>query len=284
MLTFQTNKFDGFMTEEQIRQQAPYVYAQAPTNPNVSDRYTFCPTSKIVEDMEKLGWGVVQVKQQRANKRSKVRSFHMVSFQNPDCYIEKQTEDGQTVITDYPRIIVTNSHDGFNAFKFMVGIFRLVCSNGLVVATQTFESISIRHINYDFDELRRIVAKSIEKVNEQVAVMNQMQNTELTEEQKSRFAVSALRIRKGIKEDEPLKVTDEDIEEMLTPVREQDKSNDLWTVFNVLQERMTKGDFHFGTTKTGKPRKARPITGLAKDLDVNQRLFREAVSYLPAAA
>lgn len=285
MLSFQDQHLDSFLTEDVIRETAPFVYATAPTNPAVSDRYTFCPTNRIIEDMEKLGWGVVQARQQRASKRKGIMSFHMVAFQNPSIYIAKQTEQGETDIC-YPRIIVTNSHDGRSAFKFMVGIFRLVCSNGLVVATDTFQQVAIRHINYDFEELRRIVAESIDTVAQQIGVMNEMQNLELTEEQKRSFAISALRIRKGMKADESFKVapSDEDIEEMLEPVREEDKGNDLWTVFNVLQERMTKGQFHFGKTKTGKARKARPITGLAKDLDVNTKLFREAVSYLPAAA
>ena len=285
MLSFQSEKLDSFLTPDVIRQTAPFVYATAPTNPAVSDRYTFCPTNRIIEDMEKLGWGVVQARQQRASKRKGILSFHMVAFQNPSIYIAKQTETGETDIC-YPRIIVTNSHDGRSSFKFMVGIFRLVCSNGLVIATDTFQQVAIRHINYDFEELRRVVAESIETVSEQISVMNDMQNLTLTAEQKREFALSALRIRKGMKQDEPFKYapTDEDIDEMLEPVRDADKGDDLWTVFNVLQERMMKGSFHHGKTKTGKARKARPITGVAKDLDVNQKLFREAVSYLPAAA
>ena len=50
-----------------------------------------------------------------------------------------------------PQIILTNSHDGFNSFKFMLGIFRLVCSNGLVVCDNQMVNMTIRHINYTFD-------------------------------------------------------------------------------------------------------------------------------------
>ena len=34
--------------------------------------------------------------------------------------IFKTTADGETVIDAYPRIMLTNSHDGFNSFKFIV--------------------------------------------------------------------------------------------------------------------------------------------------------------------
>ena len=281
MITFNNGNLNEFMSKEEMKKTAPYIFATAPTNLAVSDRYVFASTETIIDDMAKLGWGVVQCKQQRSNKNSNVRSFHLVAFQNPEVYITKQTEQGEE-IDAYPQIILSNSHDGFNSFKFMVGIFRLVCSNGLVIATQEFESISIRHINYSFEELRRTIAASIEKVQEQVAVMNRMRELELTEEQRKDFAINAIAIRTG-KEVDEVKVSDEEVEELLEPVREEDNGNDLWTTFNVLQEKVIKGLFHMGTTKRGKQRKARPITGPAKDLEVNQNLFRHAASYLLAA-
>lgn len=280
MMHFDEKQLCNFMTKDEMRTKAPYIFADKPTNGGVSERYTLASTETLIDDMAKLGWGVTDCKQQRANKRSNVRSFHMVSFQNPDVYIEN--ENGG--IEAYPRVIITNSHDGFHSFKFMIGLYRLVCSNGLIVATEEFANVSIRHINYEFEELRKIVAQAIEATRKNVEVMNAMQETQLTDEQKREFAVKAVAIRKGIKDDEKLpKLTDAEVEEILEPVRKEDEGNDLWSIYNVLQEKVIKGDFHFGTTKRGKNRKARPITGAAKDIEVNQRLFETANSYLVAA-
>lgn len=280
MMHFDEKQLCNFMTKDEMRTKAPYIFADKPTNGGVSERYTLASTETLIDDMAKLGWGVTDCKQQRANKRSNVRSFHMVSFQNPDVYIEN--ENGG--IEAYPRVIITNSHDGFHSFKFMVGIFRTICSNGLIIATEEFANVSIRHINYEFEELRKIVAQAIEATRKNVEVMNAMQETQLTDEQKREFAVKAVAIRKGIKDDEKLpKLTDAEVEEILEPVRKEDEGNDLWSIYNVLQEKVIKGDFHFGTTKRGKNRKARPITGAAKDIEVNQRLFETANSYLVAA-
>lgn len=280
MMHFDEKQLCNFMTKEEMRTKAPYIFADKPTNGGVSERYTLASTETLIDDMAKLGWGVTDCKQQRANKRSNVRSFHMVSFQNPDVYIEN--ENGG--IEAYPRVIITNSHDGFHSFKFMIGLYRLVCSNGLIVATEEFANVSIRHINYEFEELRKIVAQAIEATRKNVEVMNAMQETQLTDEQKREFAVKAVAIRKGIKDNEKLpKLTDAEVEEILEPVRKEDEGNDLWSIYNVLQEKVIKGDFHFGTTKRGKNRKARPITGAAKDIEVNQRLFETANSYLVAA-
>ena len=283
MMTFDTHKLMSVMTKEQMHKVAPYIFATGATNPAVSDRYVFASTETIIDDMAKLGWQVVDCKQQRANKRSNIRSFHMVAFQNPDIFITKTDESGNETLDCFPRIVLTNSHDGFNSFKFMVGIFRLVCSNGLVVATDTFADISIRHINYTFEELRSVVSKAILSVSDNISVMNEMQDTILTDEQKSALATEALRIRKGVKDDEKFTVAEEDIADILTPERTQDEGNDLWTVFNVLQEKIIRGNFKTKSAKSGKPRKARPITGVAKDIEINQNFFKAASAYRVAA-
>ena len=41
------------------------------------------------------------------------------------------------------------SSDGKNAFTFRAGLFRLVCENGLVISTQDFADLKIRHFGYD---------------------------------------------------------------------------------------------------------------------------------------
>ena len=269
-----------FMSKEEMRIKAPYIFADKPTNGGVSERYTLASTETVIDDMAKLGWGVTDCKQQRANKRSNVRSFHMVALQNPNIYVE----DDNGGIEGYVRIILQNSHDGFHSFKFMVGIFRCICQNGLIIATEQFADISIRHINYDFEELRKVVAQAIEASQKNVEIMNVMRETKLSEEQKAEFAVKAVAIRKGVKDDEKLpKLTADEVKEILEPVRKEDEGNDLWSVYNVLQEKVMKGDFHFGKTKLGKNRKARPITGAAKDIEVNRKLFETASTYLLAA-
>ena len=280
MMHFDEKALCPFMSKEEMKTKAPYIFADKPTNGGVSERYTLASTETVIDDMAKLGWGVTDCKQQRANKRSNIRSFHMISFQNPNVYIEN--ENGG--IEAYPRVIITNSHDGFHSFKFMIGLFRLVCGNGLVIATQEFANVAIRHINYEFEELRRVVAQAVEATKKNVEVMNTMQETTLTAEQKADFATKAIAIRKGIKENEKMpQLSAEDVEDILSPVRDEDKGDDLWSVYNVLQEKMMKGDFHFGKTKLGKNRKARPITGAAKDIEVNKKLFETASSYLLAA-
>lgn len=283
MLTFKDNSLTDFMTKDEMRKKAPYIFADKPTNAAVSERYVFASTETIIDDMAKLGWYPVDCKQQRASKKSNVRSFHMVAFQNPDVKIVREDGFGGQEVECFPRIILTNSHDGFHSFKFMVGLYRLVCSNGIVIATEQFASISVKHINYDFEELRKVVAVAITKVSEQVGVMDEMEATTLTDEQKRSLAVEALKIRANVKDDEKFEVSDDEVNDVLTPVRDEDKGDTLWNVFNVLQEKMITGNYMMTSPTNGKKRKARAIKGAARDLEINQNLFKAAVGYRAAA-
>jgi hypothetical protein len=164
----------------------------------------------------------------------------------------------------------------------MCGMFRLVCSNGLVICDNEMVNMSIRHINYDFEELRKIVVKAIGEVRTIVDAMNKMQTIVLNEEQKRELATEVVKIRKGIEEDEKVEISDEIIDDILTPVREEDKKMDLWTIFNVCQEKMIKGGFNFHTDRQ-KLRKQRAITSIKKDIDYNQRLWLKATKYMQIA-
>lgn len=284
MISFSNNELaTSFLTNDDLRRICPMALHTTPTNPDVSDRYVHANTMTVVEDLAKLGWFPVQAKQCRNKKNSSgIRSFHMIAFQNPDVKITKTLDDGEKIVDTYPRIILTNSHDGFNSFKFMLGLFRLVCSNGLVVCDNQMVDMAIRHINYDFEELRKVVASAIEKVPEIVNTMNEMRNVILTDEQKTALAKEVVKLRKGVEDDKDFVVEAEVVEDILTPVRKEDKGSDLWTIFNICQEKMIKGGFGLRTSRN-RLRRQRGITSIKKDMEFNQRLWQTASQYLMAA-
>ena len=261
---------DGYLTKDQIRNSSPLVFADAPTNPNVSKKYLFVNTETIIDDLEKLGWLPVQAAERKSRKQGgTIFSKHMVAFQNPE--IKITSKDGDDA---YPRILLTNSHDGMQAFKFSVGIFRLVCSNGLVVADEQFSDFKIKHKGYTFDELRNVVRQAVEDLPNRVQVMNDMKSRILTEDEKRKMALDAMLIRAGVKE---LQYDEETIDDILDPKRDADKGDDLWRVFNVIQEKITQGDFHAALTGA-KVRKVRKIKSFEKDMKVNKELFKLATA------
>ena len=278
MISFANGNLQNFLSIDELKTACPHAFKNEPTNPNVSGKYVQANTMTVINDLAKLGWFPVQAKQCRAKKNSSgIRSFHMIALQNPDIKIVRGGE-----VEAYPQIILTNSHDGYNSFKFMLGIFRIVCSNGLVVCDNQMVNMTIRHINYTFDELRRIVASAIEQVPNIVDTMNKMRTVVLNNDEKKNIAKAMFKIRKGYDENDNIHVDDNTINDILTPVRSEDNSNDLWTVFNICQEKMIKGGFS-ANSKNNKVRKQRGITSIKKDMEYNQKLWDVASRYLMVA-
>jgi len=264
------NGLDGYLTKDQIKNSAPLIFAEAPTNPDVSNKYLFVNTETIIDDLEKLGWLPVQAAQRKGRKKEgTIFSKHMVAFQNPE--IKITSKDGDDA---FPRILLTNSHDGMQAFKFSVGIFRLVCSNGLVVADEKFSDFKIKHKGYSFEELRNVVRQAVEDLPNRVQVMNDMKSRILTVTEKRKLAIDAMLIRAGVN---TLQYDEETIDEILEPKRKADKGDDLWRVFNVIQEKVTQGEFH-AALKGAKVRKVRKIKSFEKDMKVNKELFKLATA------
>ena len=136
-------KNQEFLSKEQIKSKAPSIFTSTASQ-GVSDKYTHIPTSNVIDDMDLLGWKVVDAKEVKARKGIGFQK-HLLVFRNEDVVINGA--DGDTV---YPQILLTNSHDGKNSFTFTAGLFRMICENGLVVSTEQFEDVKMRHMGYTF--------------------------------------------------------------------------------------------------------------------------------------
>jgi hypothetical protein len=264
MLNIESNTF---LNESQIREQAKSIFT-AKGAPGTSEKYAHISTFQIIQDMEKLGWGVVDAKQVRARKGDGYQK-HLVVFRNNDIVING--EDGDHA---YPQILLTNSHDGKNAFTFTAGLFRMVCENGLVICSKEFENLKIRHYGYDFEELKNVIGTMVEKLPLTVESMNQFKKKQLRKEQIEEFAKKAAEIRFGVEQLENITI---DFDDLVTPTRPEDNGNDLWSVFNVVQEKLVHGMFEY--TSGTKLRKARKIKNFRQDLDLNAKLYELAVEY-----
>ena len=273
-LMFSHNESQEFLTDEQISEVCPVAFTEKASN-EVSKHYTHIPTNQVINDMRELGWGVIGAKQVAARKNAtKGYQKHMIIFRHPDLLVEGQ--DGDNV---WPQIIMTNSHDGKNSFTFQAGMYRLVCSNGLVIADQEFGSMKIRHMGYDFNTLRETINEMVEKLPLTVESMNKFKNTELTKPQKYDLARKALATRFKLQENQKVdQVYKIDLDEFLKPVRKEDAGDDLWSVFNLVQEKVVEGDFEY--VSGVKMRKARKIKNFKQDLDVNKKLFEVAKEFV----
>ena len=268
-----------FLSLEEIKEMAPSVFTTNGSK-DTSDKYTHIPTDRVIRDLEVLGWKVADVKEVAARKEdNKGFQKHLVVFRNEDVVITG--DDGDTV---YPQLLLTNSHDGKNSFKFQAGLFRMICENGLVIADESFEDYSIRHMGYDFDALQSLIKDMVSNLDLTVESMNKMKKIELDEKQQIELAKRLLDIRL----ENTGNTYDEDQPKMINwSQRKEDNGADLWSIFNRQQENIIEGNFkYFNEEKYGKyenvnmdfiGRNARPIKNFKQDMDVNKKMFAAAL-------
>ena len=270
----------NFITKDDIRRLAPVALVEKPTR-TVSDKYVMHNTETVIDDLAALGWKPTQASQRTSRNPESPSRFspHMIKFANPDVVVKGKTDANIT----FPQIVLTNRHDGLGAFKFMAGMFRLVCSNGLVIATSTFASVAIPHKGYSFEDLRKVVGERTAALPETVEFMNQMKQHKLDVGQRRKLALDGLLLRAGIApttteadEYEREYINGELIQSILTPVRKEDAGTDLWSTFNVIQEKIVKGF-------EGGGRKVKSLKSFEKDLDLNSKLFSSALAMMPTA-
>ena len=267
-----------FLSLEEIKEIAPSVFTTNGSK-DTSDKYTHIPTDRVIRDLELLGWKVADVKEVSARKDTTIGyQKHLVVFRNDDVVITG--EDGDTV---YPQILLTNSHDGKNSFKFQAGLFRMICENGLVIADESFEDYSIRHMGYDFESLQSLIKEMVANLDVTVESMNKMKKIELDENQQLELAKKLLEVRlegTGNTYDsyQPSNIN--------RSQRKEDNGTDLWSVFNRQQENIIEGNFKYFNEKkysTMVPnlhfvgRQARPIKNFKQDMDVNKKMFAAAL-------
>lgn len=269
---------------EQLVAKAPAIATQNPSS-EVSDKYSFIPSTKVIEDVMELGWSPVNAVQRKSNSRGKDTRFsqHRIEFR-----VDKPIEISHSNDVIYPQITFINSHDGKSTFRFYAGLFRLVCENGLVVpmkinGEEMGKGFRVRHLDYNIDELSTTINTIVGEIRDSMQPIFDLNERTLTESEKINFAKRGLAIRENISRKDLRtflnSIPDETLDSILTPKRELDNGRNAWRVFNVVQESLIQGDYKgFSIDELGnvKTRSARPLSDMVKTQDINVKLFKEA--------
>ena len=146
------------------------------------------------------------------------------------------------------------------------GMFRFVCTNGLVCGT-SFGEIRVPHKG---DVVGQVIEGAYEvlgifdKVAESVDVMKSIT---LTKEEQRLFGLAALTYKYDDETKAPVS-----IEQIIHPRRYEDKQDDIWTTYQRVQENMIKGGLP-GRTQKGKRTTTRPVQGIDGDVKLNKALW-----------
>lgn len=227
------NKPQVPLTLEQIAERAPSALATRPYD-GMSGKYAYIPTLKVIEGMIKAGFMPFSATQSVSRIEGK-RAFakHSIRFRHQDV--------GALAVGDVvPEVVVINSHDGACAFRLIASLYRLVCSNGLMVSDAEIESISVRHTG---NVLRDVVDGSVrltENATKSLGTAQKWHRLQLTDGEAHAFAEGAHSLRFA---DARGKVTTLITpEQLLAPRRWEDAGSDLWRTFNRVQQNSLAGN------------------------------------------
>jgi len=262
------------MNLEQLEVAVPAAFSTTAA-PHVSDRYTHVRTADIVERMMDEGFTIRTASQQKTQKRTAGKE----SFQKHRISMQMPNGEGSTRALGqiFPTVDLINSGDWSSTFTMAVGLFRLVCTNGMVAPFGSAnESIKVRHDKVDEDTFSAI-RQAMDKAPALFAFADEAQGFGLSDTEIERFGRAAARIRFGLEAEDG--VDPSMVKGLLAPRRGMDANGDLWSVFNRVQENGTQGGFKVPDSN-GKMRQVKARRGIMTDIAWNQDLWSLTQSVL----
>jgi len=251
---------------------------------DTSGKFTFIPTTRVIDIMATQNWFPTKVQEKRARKPEKIGfQTHVVRFRQPQ-------QNQAIVVGDIvPEIVCKNAHDGTSSFQFMAGLFRFVCTNGMVVADSMFQAYKVKHIGFQDQNVIDAVFSVVKSTPMIVDRVNEFKQITLNRDEQKVFAESALIVKYGVDE---LKFQNDinkfNYDNLIAPTRSADRigsngENTLWNTFNILQEKLVEKGGRFGVKQypnmpdtfrvMTERAKVRGVKSVSENIRINQGLW-----------
>ena len=240
------------LTNEQLKAKAPSLFQDQPYH-EVSSKYHFIPTIEIIEQLRAENWYPVTVNEAGVRDLSKngfqqhyVRFQHFSDLINPNANVVE--------------LLLFNSHDRSMSFSISAGVYRYICSNGLIIADSVFEAYKIKHLGERENDVINAVANITAIKPKLLSKISKFESITLNQNEKESFLQSALPLRfeNHLELDNP--------NELLTPLRAEDKNDDLYTVLNILQENFLSSKVSGYNKETNRRFTSKQITSISISL------------------
>ncbi len=249
---------DSPLSDDHIHRVAPSIFADAP-HESRSQRYAYIPTATVLTELRKEGFQPFMVTQTRTRHEDRCDyTKHMIRLRHAS-QINARGEANE--------IILLNSHDGTSSYQMLAGMFRFVCSNGLVCG-DTVADVRVPHKGDVAGQVIEGAYQVLHGFDRALESRESMQAITLDEGEAEVFARAAL----SLKYDDPDKPAPITESQILMPRRFDDRRPDLWMTFNRVQENLTKGGLS-GRSANGRRQQTRPVQGIDSDVRLNRALW-----------
>jgi uncharacterized protein DUF932 len=262
------------LTMDEITQRAPSALATRPYAA-MSSKYAYIPTIDVIKGMIASGFHPFSATQSRARIEGKAEfSKHLIRFRHQD--VARSLVVGDVV----PEVVLINSHDGACAFRLVAGLYRLVCSNGLMVSDAEIASIVVRHTGNILQDVVDGSYRLTEDAGKALGTAQKWGQLQLTDGEQNAFAQAAHTLR--FADAEGKTTTPITAAQLLAPRRYADAGNDLWKTFNRVQENVIAGGLSAIQRDANGQRvrrvSTRRIHGIDQDVKLNRALWQLAES------
>lgn len=276
-------------TIEALTSNLSYLNSNESQSPKLSRKYVAINTAEMVENLLtykfKDNTNMFKLRQVKREGKGANKYAHMVRLVTTKP-LNMSDNSGEKL---YPELVIYNSYDGSKSLVVEMGIFRLVCSNGLTIKTNDFGSLKIKHIGTPAKAAQDTVIEFVKAVPELSNVYSLLKERKLSDKEVQEFAWKALEIKeKSISEAGWLKKV-KNQKEVLQRVAEgisksrrtEDSENDLWSLFNRVQENIMVGGYNIDRTGLRqKVRSSRGIDHVRRTGKINSELIDLAMSYV----
>jgi hypothetical protein len=215
----------------------------------IKQKEFYIPTLDVITKLQDEGWQLSGVAEQRGKNRKITSNY--VQLQHPDFAVQNSKGKDEA----FTSITLSNSCNGNRPLQMSLGLFRQVCTNGLIRFDQHAETEKIKHIEVNARDLDRFVVSMNGKASQLLTEVNEMKHKGLSLEDMRKLAHEAARLRYN-------NLDDINIDDLLIVNRVEDESNDLWTIFNRIQENLTHD-----------------VKNISEDIRLNQQLFSLVESF-----
>lgn len=194
----------------------------------------YIPTIEAIKKLQDEGWVIKGVAEHRAKNRKITTNY--AQLHHPDFEVVNKKGKSEAVSS----LTITNSCDGKSPLTMDLGFYREVCSNGAIMFDKHGESTEIKHTEVNFNNLQNFINSVNSKSDKVLERFGIYQNKHMTVEQAREFASKAARLKHR-----PKDITPRMVENLLQVNRREDEGDNLWSVFNRVQESLTEGVNNF---------------------------------------
>ncbi len=257
------------LNSSEVRKNFPAIFNHRPSE-RVSDKYQLYRSDELIESLSDKGMKLVELGIETARKRDPKTATHVMRFQPIDTPAQFGVNDS------VPELVIANNHSGRAKFAAYAGIFRFICSNGLIVPEISLGAVQKRHFGQfnTFEKVAQLVAEMPEAINKMHTRILDWSALQLDEHEQTQLAMELIDDRhppEWLTSDLVLKAR-RDSEQ---PV---DGKRNLWTTFNVLQENLTNVEL-LNAARDDNRSRLRPISSGWTSFRTNVALWSTAEAY-----